>query len=198
MSTPVEIFNSAMDILGSATITAFSENSKEAKLGFRNYDKVRKQLLASHYWNFAMRRIELALDATTPEFGYAYSHSLPSDCLRVKQTDDNSTKFIVQGRMVYSDSATVKIEYVYDITDTSQFSPFFEETLAHKIAAKLAYPITKSRTVARDLHALAKEMMKDAWSMDGQEGDMDQYQEDVWLGSRISGISGLGTKKVVP
>lgn len=198
MSTEVEIFNSAMDILGSATITSFSENSKEAKLGFRNYPKVRRTLLESHYWNFAMKRIELALDSGTPKFGYTYSHTLPADCLRVRQTDDNGVKFIVQGRMVLSNNAAVMIEYISDVTDTSLFNASFEDALANAIAAKLAYPMTKSRTVARDQHSLAKELKKDAWSMDGQEGDMDDYQEDVWLESRQGGISGIGANKVVP
>lgn len=198
MASDVDICNSAIDSVGGDAIITLADDSKEADLCRRNFPLVRDEFLAAHFWNFAMKRIELALLPAAPLFEFSYSHQLPSDCIRVRQTDDNDTKFKIEGRQVVSDNSKVFIEYVSRVVDYTQYSPMAIEALSAKLAAKISYPITKSRTLSRDLHDLAILKVKDAWSVDGQEGDMDDYQEDVWLGSRIHGITGIGTRKVVP
>ena len=62
MPSVVDICNEAMDLLGAATITALTENSKEARLCNRRFSTVRDATLRSHTWNCAIARADLAAD----------------------------------------------------------------------------------------------------------------------------------------
>ena len=53
MPSVVDICNEAMDLLGAATITALTENSKEARLCNRRFETVRDAVLRAHTWNVA-------------------------------------------------------------------------------------------------------------------------------------------------
>ena len=59
MPSVVDICNEAMDLLGAATITALTENSKEARLCNRRFETVRDAVLRAHTWNVAITRAEL-------------------------------------------------------------------------------------------------------------------------------------------
>ncbi len=58
MPSVVDICNEAMDLLGAATITALTENSKEARLCNRRFSTVRDATLRSHSWNCAIARAD--------------------------------------------------------------------------------------------------------------------------------------------
>ena len=85
MPSVVDICNEAMDLLGAATITALTENSKEARLCNRRFETVRDSVLRAHPWNVAITRAALAKDSATPAFGFTSQFTLPTDpfCLRV-------------------------------------------------------------------------------------------------------------------
>ena len=48
MPSVVDICNEAMDLLGAATITALTENSKEARLCNRRFETVRDAVVRAH------------------------------------------------------------------------------------------------------------------------------------------------------
>ena len=83
----VDICNSALIKLGAGRITSLSDDSKAGKLCNEQYDKIRKQLLRSHPWNFAIRRKALTKTANTPAYKYSSEFLLPTDCLRVLETN---------------------------------------------------------------------------------------------------------------
>ena len=85
MPSVVDICNEAMDLLGAATITSLTENSKEARLCNRRFETVRDHVLRAHPWNCAITRKELAKDSDAPAFGFNHQFTLPTDpfCLRV-------------------------------------------------------------------------------------------------------------------
>ena len=66
MPSVVDICNEAMDLLGAATITALTENSKEARLCNRRFETVRDQVLRAHPWNAAITRKALRVIAWHP------------------------------------------------------------------------------------------------------------------------------------
>ena len=85
MPSVVDICNEAMDLLGAATITSLTENSKEARLCNRRFETVRDAVLRAHPWNAAIARADLAQDSATPAFGFSFQYTLANDpyCLRV-------------------------------------------------------------------------------------------------------------------
>ena len=86
MSTILEICNSALIKLGVEPITSLDplvDDSKAARLCAATYEMIRDDLLASHYWNFAMKRATLVVNATGPLYDYSYAYDLPADSLRI-------------------------------------------------------------------------------------------------------------------
>ena len=83
MASVVEIVNSALNLLGASTITALTDDSKNARICNQRYEPIRNRIFRSHPWNCLLKRVQLAQDTTAPVVEYAYAYTLPSDCLRV-------------------------------------------------------------------------------------------------------------------
>lgn len=102
MASEVDICNLALGHLGdNATVTSINppEGSAQAEHCARFYPIARDSLLEMHFWNFCMRRINLAsLEATWPEWKYAYA--VPNDALNLiavmppDANDDYATRFV--------------------------------------------------------------------------------------------------------
>ena len=100
MATKVDICNSALDKLGVEPVESLSDENKQARLCNRQYDVIRKKLLRSHLWNFAITRTVLAPakdsngDPLKPVFGSGFLYDIPSDSLRITRLGDGrSTNF---------------------------------------------------------------------------------------------------------
>ena len=198
MPSVVDICNEAMDLLGAATITALTENSKEARLCNRRFETVRDGVLRSHPWNVAITRASLAKDSETPAFGFANQFTLPTDpyCLRVLSfwnsnidSDvapyDSEVMFKIEGRKVLSNEGTCKITYLARITDTEIYDSLLSSAIAHMLAAQTAYAITGSTTVSQSMQQLYELRMREARSIDAMEGVPDKMIADDFVNIRF-------------
>jgi len=198
MPSVVDICNEAMDLLGAATITALTENSKEARLCNRRFETVRDAVFRAHTWNVSIQRSSLALDTDTPAFGFAYQFSLPTDpyCLRVVSfwnsnvnndvaAYDSNVMFKIEGRKVLSNEGTCSIIYIARVTDTEQYDPLLSSTIAHRLASETAYAITGSNSLAQSMYALYQARLSEARSMDALEGYPEQLQADTYTNARL-------------
>lgn len=198
MPSVVDICNEAMDLLGAATITALTENSKEARLCNRRFETVRDAVLRSHPWNTAIRRASLAQDSDAPAFGFTYQYTLPTDpyCLRVlsfwnSNVDsevaayDSQVMFKIEGRKVLSNEGTCKITYLARVTDTEQYDSLLSSTIAHKLAAETAYAITGSTSVSQAMQQLYQSRLSEARSIDAMEGVPDKIIADDFVNIRF-------------
>ena len=198
MPSVVDICNEAMDLLGAATITALTENSKEARLCNRRFSTVRDATLRSHTWNCAIARADLAADSTAPSFGFANQFSLPTDpfCLRVlsfftSNVDaeispyDSQVMFKVEGRKIRSDEATCRITYISRVTDTELFDSLLSNAIAYRLASETAYAITGSTTVAQSMYTMYEQKVKEARTMDALEGKPDKLVADEFTNIRL-------------
>ena len=66
MASIVDICNSALNLLGASTISALTEDSKNARLCNQRFEPVRNRVFRSHNWNCLITRIQLAQDSTGP------------------------------------------------------------------------------------------------------------------------------------
>ena len=198
MPSVVDICNEAMDLLGAATITALTENSKEARLCNRRFETVRDTVLRSHPWNIAITRASLAKDSDAPAFGFSNQFTLPTDpyCLRVlsfwnSNVDseiaayDSQVMFKIEGRKVLSDEGTCRITYLARITDTETYDSLLSSTIAHKLAAETAYAITGSTTVSQAMQQLYEVRLREARSIDAMEGVPDKLIADDFINIRF-------------
>jgi hypothetical protein len=188
-TSKVQICNSALIKLGVEKISSFSETSKAAVLCSEQYDKVRKKVLRSHIWDFALKRQELSKLVSVPLFDYDSQFALPTDCLRPVETHlGTQVDFVVEGKYLLMNSTSCKLLYISDIEDVSFFDTYFEEALAYWIAADLAYPLKQDLGLSDRMKQNALMEIADARSFDAQQGRLSKMlQEDVWLNSRISG-----------
>jgi len=195
-SSKVEICNSALSKLGAEAIVNLTDDNKNARLCNEQYDKLRRQVLREHPWNFATKRTSLAISATPPVWEYDNAFVLPLDCLRVIYTDyeipnrtvgeipweihidQNNVKVLV------SNESSTNIKYIFDQQDTSQFSADFDEVLAWRIAADLAYPVTQSTTLSQTVFQAYNAALRDARSYNGQEGSIPVIESDELLDAR--------------
>lgn len=166
----IAICNSALSKLGSLRITTMADTTEHARLVNEQYNKIRKDLLRSHPWNFATKRV--ALVATTdPVSGFASAFTLPNDWIRVLDTDlDTEAEWAIEGQTLVCDDAEVSIRYIYDVTTTTLFTPDFDELFALTLAHDICYALTQS-TALKDL--LEKQVSRKAAmvrSFDAQEG----------------------------
>lgn len=186
----VDIVNSALVKLGVPTIAALTDNVKAAKAMNTIYAARRKNLLSSHPWNFSTFRVELALTANTPEFYYSSEFLLPSDVLRVFDTDlPENAEWEVEfntdnNKVIVCNADSLKIKYAKDITDPTKFSPYFEEAFAWDLAAQTVYNLTQSASFSKDIYNTARLEIAIARSYDAQEASRNAFEANEWFDVR--------------
>ena len=57
MASVVDICNSALNLLGASTISALTEDSKNARLCNQRYENIRNRMFRSHAWNCLTKRV---------------------------------------------------------------------------------------------------------------------------------------------
>jgi hypothetical protein len=155
MASVVDIVNSALNLLGASTISALTDDSKNARLCNQRYEPVRNRVFRSHAWNCLTKRVQLAQDTTAPIVEYSYAYTLPSDCLRVLKIHTGVTDSIasdidykVEGRKVKTNEGTVYLVYVALVTDPNEYDVYLQEAISHQLAADIAYAVTNNATLA--------------------------------------------------
>lgn len=186
-SGKLAIVNSALRTLGALSISSITDDDDEnARRMNAVYDPCLKALLRSHPWSFNKKEITLSQITTEPVLDdYLYIYNLPSDFIRLNKTSvepDYSHK--IKGRKLYSNANSISIEYGYFCTDANQFDAAFAEALSAKLAAELAYSITRDKDMVKLKWDEFKTKFNYAKSINGQEVTPDSPQEDQWLNSR--------------
>jgi hypothetical protein len=187
-TTSVEIVNSALNKIGARRITSLSDGSKAAIIANDQYDRLRKEVLRSHPWNFAIAYAQLAATVNTPIWTKQWTKEfvIPTDVLRVLETDLTSDADWELGnntdnnKVIFTNSTSLKIKYIKDITNTTRFDAMFDEALAMRIAADLAYPLVQSQTVQQNMFNAYLRFMADARTMDAQENALDTVESDTF------------------
>ncbi|MDO8385088.1 MAG: hypothetical protein Q7T13_01645 [Polaromonas sp.] len=168
MAGQIEIINVALSRIGANAITSLEEGTAEQKHAVNLWDIARRACLRDHPWNFATKDVELNQISGYVSFGFAYAYQLPSDNVRLLQVYGNPT-YKVQGRRILSDEPICKIKYVYDVTDPSEWDASFDDLMAQRLAADMAYALTKSQSTADSMFAIYDRKLKTARHIDSTE-----------------------------
>ena len=192
MASVVSICNSALNQLGAASITALTDNSKNARLCNERYETVRDAVFRSHPWNCLIKRQQLAQDATTPAYGFSFQFSLPSDCLRLLNLDAYNSDHKVEGRKILCNEASIKIAYISQVTDPNIMDVLLRETISSGIAADLGYAITANLQVSKLMQEKYQFKLSEArhtdasegYNVDPKNGQVDQILTEDFLNSR--------------
>ena len=192
MASVVSICNSALNQLGAASITALTDNSKNARLCNERYETVRDAVFRSHPWNCLIKRQQLAQDTATPAYGFSYQFSLPSDALRLIGIDAYNSDHKVEGRKILCNEKSIKITYISQVTDPNEMDVLLRETISAGIAADLGYAITANLQVSKLMQEKYQYKLSEARHTDASEGynvnpengQVDQILTEDFINSR--------------
>tara|TARA_B100000214_G_scaffold7381_1_gene5356 strand:+ start:471 stop:1052 length:582 start_codon:yes stop_codon:yes gene_type:complete len=192
MASVVQICNSALNQLGAASITALTDNSKNARLCNERYNTVRDSVFRSHPWNSLIKRIQLAQNTSTPVYGFSYQFNLPSDCLRVLTIDAYNSDYKVEGRKILCNESSIKLVYVSQVTDPNEMDVLLRETISAALAADIAYAITANLQVTKLMQERYEFKISEArhadasegYNTDPENGQVDQILTEDFINSR--------------
>ncbi len=181
--TAVEICNSALYKIGAQRITSLSDGTKSSIILNDQYDRLRKEVLRAHPWNFAITWVALAATVNTPvSEDYTTEFLLPSDVIRVLSTNladnlDWEIGYNADGnKCLFCNDTSVTIQYIKNVTNTTLFAPDFDEALAFRIAADIAYALVQSQSIQQNMFKLYQAALGQARSFDGQEKGQDMIE----------------------
>ena len=192
MASVVNICNSALNLIGASTISALTEDTKNARLCNQRYEPVRNRVFRSHNWNCLIKRVQLAANSTDPVVEYAKSYALPSDCLRVLKIHNGTTDSIasnldykIEGRKVVTDETTIYLVYIDQVTDPNEFDSYLREAISHQLAADICYAITNNSTLANNYMTRADERLREARFIDATENSLDTIESNEFTDARL-------------
>lgn len=191
MATGVSICSNALLMLGAQTINDFADqlNLDRAKLCANLYPTVRDDMLRSHPWNCAIKRVVLAPDAVAPAFGYTHSFELPADFMRVLEVGTNGSQidYLVEGRTIQADTTVLELRYVFRNEVENTWDAHLVKLVTLAMAAALAYPVTQSSALQQSFEQKLEMTLKRARAVDGQEDPPQTLGDERLLRARFGG-----------
>ena len=192
MASTVDICNSALNLLGASTISALTDDSKNARLCNQRYEPIRNRVFRSHAWNCLHKRVQLAQNSTAPVVEYSYAYALPSDCLRILKVHNGTTDSIassidykLEGRNIVTDEGTIYAIYIALITDPNEYDVYLQESISHQLAADICYAVTNNATLAKNYMERADERLREARFIDATENALGTVESSEFTDARL-------------
>ena len=196
MATDVSICSNAIVRLGGEPFSSFDEaeesgsNIERVRAAANLWPTVRRAVLRGHVWNCASKRVLLSPDATPPAFGYANRFLLPSDWLRtvaIGRDPRDRYDYVTEGRYLLSDEPDLPLLYVFDNTNANTYDAHLVNAMEIAMSGVLAYPVTKSTSLATELDKIVRDAIAQARSIDGQDDPPQTLGDFPLLGARLAG-----------
>lgn len=192
----VGIVNDAFAKIGVSRIDDWGEDNEQGRYAEQRFQKVFDALIEAHPWNFAKCRTTLAASLEAPSFGYAYQFELPGGgdivprCLRVLEEYEGN-EYIIEGRNLLSDSQTIQIIYLGQITEANitKLTPLFVEALSDRLAADAAYWLLGDMNKEQLMLQRFAASMRAAMYSDATQGTPKSRPLGSWIEARRRGSS---------
>lgn len=185
ISSEVQLANLALLRLGERTITSLEDSTTTANACNIAYSTARDALLRRHFWNFSLKRVVLAADATAPSFGFQSSFPLPSDFIRVKSIYNQSSDYSIEGRNLLTDqTSSLSLVYVSKETDVTLFDPLFTDALVLLLILKIGPRIQGEGFNPAGFAQELQQVLLDAKIADAQDSSPDQLEINTFTGAR--------------
>ena len=162
--TDVTICSHALQMLGEAAISSFSEGTTAANLSAELYPDTRDSLLIKYPWSWSIKKVDLARSATAPVNEFSFAYPKPSDSLTgvpraVFNSSDSGAVPITSGWEVYEREIITNQENItidYQFRPLEQVMPsYFIQLLKYVMAGILAEPVTDQTSKGVFYNALA-------------------------------------------
>ena len=198
----VDCCNGALQKLGAMRIQNLTDNSREARQCALALDANRRDELGAYSWNFAIKRVVLAPDATPPAFGFLYRFLLPGDCLKIIRPPVPNLDWVVEGNYLLSNcdnpgpswlnvypggntagtgATSLNLRYVADITDPNLWAGPFYDVMQHAMAIDMCEPLTNSTSKKESLLRSYRDAVNEAKVANAFENTpQDAPDDDFW------------------
>lgn len=163
MPTQLEVFNSALDLLGHEALTTVDDTTSVGAYLRRQWEFAFPEVLRAYPWNWAKRREELTEVSPAPDYGWEHKYVLPDDYVTLLKLNGEtifheSENYEIEGVNLYTDADTATVEYIAKPTDgsgsgidadwtteamLSRADPLAVNALVTLLAAKIATKIAK-------------------------------------------------------
>jgi len=158
--TNVSICNQALILLGSDTISSFSDASNDASTICNNiYETVKRQALSLYPWSFALTKVQLSRSGSTPINEWAYQYNLPSTAVSgtpLQVYNSSSTRILPiqnyeilytgSGPTIATNEENIYIDYITSGISEGLMPSYFVQLLVYMMAWHLAEPVTDQIT----------------------------------------------------
>jgi hypothetical protein len=178
----LNLYNMAVSVCGADfTISATNESTVPAEVCELWYENTRQTILRAAHWNSAKRYFRLVEEAerdtaadwvsTDPEPGYAYSYEVPSNMLAARYLStfeqfslgyETDQKIISANTGSDTASETPILCYTVDVTDVTLYEPDLYQAMIYGLAGHICMPLTGKTQRARNIFALANQILFDA------------------------------------
>jgi len=180
-TTRVSLASNALLLLGHTEIASFTENTTGATLASNLYETSYFSVLTTHRWRFATKKADLARKTKTPKNSYEYMFALPSDLLYLINTD--TADYEVYGDSVYTNSATLSIDYIYKVKEDS-LPPYFIKMFEFFLAAQFALPITGDLAKTAAMEKAYFHQLRLAKFADSSQRPADSFRSNPYVEAR--------------
>ena len=190
-TTLLAVCNRALSKIGAPRINALTDNTPSSLAVGACFPGVPDWVLRAYRWRFALKRVMLAEADAVPAFGYGWSFTLPADCLAIAPEGD--TDWTVEGRsLLTNETPPLRLRYIAQMTDASQWDPAFAEVLACRLAIELQPELAPLRAEA-PLHDAYKQAVSLAIRSGAIETPLSRARtaqtlpasDDPWLTARL-------------
>ena len=123
-----------------------------------------------------MRRTgALATLGEAPEWGWTYAYAFPADAIRIWSMEDAATidwgvESNSSGRTIVTNITPIKLLYIAQVEDPSQFTPTFVIALSKWLESMMAINLTGKTTRKDSAFREAQFWIAESTSMNGQQG----------------------------
>lgn len=167
MTSTLSICNTALAQIGADSIASLDEESVAARECARVFDAAVGDLLERSEWGFKLRRIAAAEIANPRPDEWDHAYVRPADAAQVlgivlPGVDADTAAmfgpvpFVEADGIIFTDVPDAQFEYAAASVPVSAFPPLFRHALELEVAARVAYPIKRDRTVRADMVQLAE------------------------------------------
>jgi hypothetical protein len=188
-SSEVAIMNMALITIGERMITASTEDTKAARVADARYPDVRDEVLSAHPWNCATKRAALSQLATAPAFGFTYEYQLPADYLYLVQLEDPKEEYEIEDNKILSDNSTMKIIYVYQLTEVPKMTPSLVSAIAAKLAFEISNALARDPERSKTLWDAYQAKLSEARFVNATENPDRRFRTHSWTDARMTGTN---------
>lgn len=197
MASDVDICNLALAHLGQDPIQSLTQRGNAAAQCNAVYKVCVEAVLRGYDWKFAstIRPLSLITDETLERNDWSYAYTYPPDCLAVRELVkaagekavpfDTGHTYDDETKVIFTSRENAKARYTRRITNPELYPADFVVALSWYIAATIALPVTRKRTVQADAWKMFSSVMPQAQVTSANEGTSEFVDNDApWITGR--------------